>query len=61
MSAIKITLIKEICSIIGVCVERFEGKIDHQLGSGYCREMMYQIKNIKNTKNQYNFIIPLLV
>ena len=51
MSAIKITLIKEICSIIGVCVERFEEKIDHQLDSGYCRDMLYQIKNIKNTKN----------
>ena len=61
MSAIIITLIKEICSVIGVCVEQFEEKIDHQLGSGYCRDMLYQIKNIKNTKNKKNFIISLLV
>ncbi len=51
----------ESCSIRGVCVERFEEKIDHQLGSGNRTDTVTQMHKEHKTKNQYNLISsPLL-
>lgn len=51
----------ESCSIRGVCVERSNEKIDHQLGSGFKTDTITQMHKKHSTKNQYNFISsPLL-
>ncbi len=52
----KNTLTTENCSIKRVCVERFEEKIDHQLGSGNRKDTITQLQKKNNTRNQWNLI-----